>query len=295
MKRHAWLNIGSPLTWNCCREPSALTRLSTKSRNGCRLAILRLEDGPLGVVPPGRCLVARSLREGVHPDAQHFEDRTGHLGEVPRLVLLPVPVGGELGEAAIPRLAFAQFRRPLPHRLFQRLVVVLELSVQQPDFEHVVDARLDLEQVERLADEILGARLQRPQLVSRLGGQHDDRKVAIRIVGLEGFHHLEAIHARHLQVEQDQVVAVPAVESADLLRILRRGDAGVARLAKQLFEQTDIGLLIVDDQDAGVENRGCTVHHGVPSRLALADRAPASFSAVSSVDMNSLTLMGLVR
>ena len=30
MKRQAWLNIGSPLTRNCCREPSALARLKAE-------------------------------------------------------------------------------------------------------------------------------------------------------------------------------------------------------------------------------------------------------------------------
>jgi hypothetical protein len=40
MNRHDWLNIGSPLTWNFCFDPSALTRLKTKSRNGCRAAMV---------------------------------------------------------------------------------------------------------------------------------------------------------------------------------------------------------------------------------------------------------------
>ena len=70
----------------------------------------------------------------------------------------------------------------------------------------------------------LCAGLQRAQLVARLGGDHEDRKVAVRIVRLEAFHHLESIHAGHLQVEQDQVVAVLAMQRADLLRICRRGD-----------------------------------------------------------------------
>ena len=137
---------------------------------------------------------------------------------------------------------------------FQHLVVVLELLVQQPHFQHVVDARLDLDQIERLADEILGAGLQRAQLVAGLRGEHDDRQIAVGVVRLQAFHHLEAVHARHLQVEQDQVVAVLAMQRADLVRIHRRGHARVAGLAQQLLEQADVGLLVVDDQDAGVEN-----------------------------------------
>jgi hypothetical protein len=91
-------------------------------------------------------------------------------------------------------------------------VLYPELFVQQPHFEHVADARPDLDQIERLADEILCAGLQRAQLVTGLGGDHEDRKVIVRIVGLERFNHLEPVHAGHLQVEQDQVVAVPAMQ-----------------------------------------------------------------------------------
>jgi hypothetical protein len=74
------------------------------------------------------------------------------------------------------------------------LVVVLEFLVQQAHFQHVVDARLDLHQIEGLADEVLGAGLQRAQLVAGLGGKHHHRQVASAFVGLEAFHHLEAVH-----------------------------------------------------------------------------------------------------
>ena len=195
----------------------------------------------------------------------------------------------------IARFAFAQLGRPFADRLFQHLVEILELLVQQPHLQHVVDARLDFDQIERLADEILRAGLQRAQLVTRLGREHDDREVAVGIVRLEALHHLESIHAGHLQIEQDQVVGVPAMQRADLLRIHRRGHAGVAGLAQQLLEQADIGLLIVDDQDARGKNVRGADHHAVFSPLARADCVVANFSATSSVAMNSLTLMGLVR
>ena len=106
---------------------------------------------------------------------------------------------------------------------------------------------------------------------------------------------MEPIHAGHLKVEQDQVVAVLAVQRADFLRIHRRGNAGVAGFTQQLLEQTDIGLLVVDDQDRGVQNVGCIDGHATLSPAAQADSAFANFSATSSVVMNSLTLMGLVR
>ena len=59
-------------------------------------------------------------------------------------------------------------------------------------------------------------RLQRAQLVSRLGGDGQHRQVAVRFDFLQAFHHLESVHAGHLEIEQDQVVAVLAVQLADL-------------------------------------------------------------------------------
>ena len=141
----------------------------------------------------------------------------------------------------------------------------------------------------------LGAGLQRAQLVAGLSGDHEDRKVAVGIVGLEGLDHLEAIHAGHLQIEQDQVVAVLAMQRADFLRIHRRGDVGIAGVAQHLLEQADIGLLIVDDQYSGVEDFGFGNHHAGSFLAVRPDVVLRNFNAASSVSMNWLTLMGLVR
>jgi PAS domain S-box-containing protein len=43
------------------------------------------------------------------------------------------------------------------------------------------------------------------------------------------------------------------MQSADFLRVHRRGNAGVARIAQQLLEQLDVRILIVDDQEANVQ------------------------------------------
>ncbi len=136
-----------------------------------------------------------------------------------------------------------------------------------------MDAGADFDQIEGFADEILGAGLQGAQLVARLGGNHQHRQVGVGRVGLETFHHLESIHAGHLQVEQDQVVVVLAMQGTDLVRIHRRHDAAVAGFAQQLFEQKHVGLLIVDDQNAGVENLGATDDHAGASRAARASSA----------------------
>ena len=79
--------------------------------------------------------------------------------------------------------------------------------------------------------------LQGPQFVTGLCGDHQDGQVIVRIAGLQRFDHLESIHAGHLQVEQDQVVAVLAMQCADLLRIHRRGKVGVTGFKQHLPDE----------------------------------------------------------
>jgi hypothetical protein len=174
---------------------------------------------------------------------------------------------------------------------------VLESAPVQAHFQQVADARLDLDCVEGLADEVLGADLQGAQLVAGLRGDHEHRQVGVGRVGLEAFHHLEAVHHRHLQVEQDEVVAVPAVQRADLGRVHGGGHAAVARAAQHLQQQGDVGFLVVDHQQAGIEKVGLGDDHaasllgGVRPAAAL----PENCSAASRAAMNAATLMGLVR
>ena len=88
---------------------------------------LRLKDFSLRLIPARPSVIAAFTYKCVDPDSEHFQDRTGYFGEVPGLVLLPVPIGGQFGQAAIARFAFAQFGGPFLDRLFQRLVVILQL------------------------------------------------------------------------------------------------------------------------------------------------------------------------
>ena len=117
------------------------------------------------------------------------------------------------------RLIRQSGQRVMQRQGFQRAAVFLELLVQQAHFQHVVNTRFGFHQVKWFADEILRAGGQRPQLVARLGGDHEYRKIAIGFDFLQAFHHLEAIHAGHLQIEQNQVVVVVAMQRADGMRI----------------------------------------------------------------------------
>jgi len=88
--------------------------------------------------------------------------------------------------------------------------------VQQPDLDHVVNPNQHLRYVERLADEVLRAGFQRAQLVRRLSRNDQNGKIASRFDFLQVLHDLEAVHAGHLQIEQDQVIAVHEVQLEDL-------------------------------------------------------------------------------
>lgn len=85
--------------------------------------------------------------------------RTGDLGKTAVLALLPIPIGGEFREAAVASFAFSQFCDPFLHGLFQQGVEILESPVQQTYLDPIADARLHFDEIEGLADEILGSHL----------------------------------------------------------------------------------------------------------------------------------------
>src|SRR6185369_3776517 len=104
---------------------------------------------------------------------------------------------------------------------------------------------------------------------------------------LKSVHNLKAIHAGHLQVEQDEVIVVLLMQRTDLFRIHCGGNGGVAGITQHFLQQSDIGVLIVNYQDGGVKNLGLGNHHDCSFF--------ANFRATSNVSMNSGTLIGLVR
>jgi len=129
----------------------------------------------------------------------------------------------------------------------------VQLLVQQAYFQQVADAGLHFDQVERLADEVARAGLQGAQLVARLGGDDQHRHVTIEFDLLQRGQHFKAVHDGHLQVEQDQVEMLLLVQRADGARVGRRAHLEIACLVQHLLQQQDIGFLVVDDQDAGVQ------------------------------------------
>ncbi len=107
----------------------------------------------------------------------------------------------------------------------------------------------DLRQDERLREETVRSRFQRPHHLRRIGAQDEDRDPLLSFGVPQAFEHLEPVHQRHLEIEKDQVVAIQAVKRAHLERVRRGGDRDVAPAPKRVLEQSKIGLLVVDDQD----------------------------------------------
>ncbi len=147
--------------------------------------------------------------------------------------------------------------------------VVAAAGVEQPHLQHIADAREQLVVVVGLAQEVLGAGLERAQLVVRLGGHHQHRQVLLGLDLAQAVEHFEAVHAGHVQVQHDQVVVVQAVHGGHRRRVAGTADVGVAGAGQHMFEQGQIDRLVVDQQDLGGVQCGGRVHgRGAPVRDA---------------------------
>ncbi len=171
-------------------------------------------------------------------------------------------------------------------------VELLRLAVEQPHLDHVLNAGQHLCQIERLAEEVPRASLERAHFVIGMCRQHEHGNVVVRLDLFEAFHHLKAIHARHVHIEQDEIEVVDQVQLADLARVGGRRHVEIAAPFEELLEQGDVGFFVIDDQDLAVENV-CLANHG----LHVPDCLTAGWvcNTSSMARMNSTTLMGLVR
>ena len=153
---------------------------------------------------------------------------------------------------------------------------------QHPQLEDVVHARDELRHADGLADEVLGAGLERAFHVIGLGGHHDDGQIALRIDRLQRRHHLEAVHPGHEHVQDHEVVAVLAMQLRHRERIGRGGDAGIARAREHRRDEPRVGLLVVGDQDARVEDVLRSGHALPPSLVACCEAVGRMQYPVSS-------------
>ena len=139
---------------------------------------------------------------------------------------------------------------------------MLQLLVQEAHFEHVVDARLELDQVKRFGNEIPRARRQGTHLLVALGGDHQDRQVPVTLHLLQRLHHLKTIHAGHMQVKQNQIVGVCTMQVTHGKRVLGGCEAGVAGIFEQLHQQCHVDRMVVHNQDPRCQNVTGVDHFG---------------------------------
>jgi hypothetical protein len=129
------------------------------------------------------------------------------------LVVVAVGVLQGVFDAVFEQAAVRQAGEGVVQRQFLLGAAVLgQFLVQQAYFQHVVDALVHFEQVEGLADEVARAGFERGDLEAGLGREGQHRQVAALFDFLQALHDLETVQARHLQVEQDQVVVVFAMQ-----------------------------------------------------------------------------------
>jgi hypothetical protein len=196
----------------------------------------RLADGGGVVVEPVRLGAQQRLRAQAQPAGrlpQHLVARVaqhaaGAVVDVDQFGAGRVEqedgVGGGVHRAA----KALQLDRALAHRVLQARVVVARLAVQQAHLEHVADAREHLDRVDRLAEEIARARFERLEFMVGLRRHHQHRQPRVRLERAQRVHHFEAVHAWHLQVEDDEVVAVAGVPVGHHARIGGGADGLVA-------------------------------------------------------------------
>ena len=115
-----------------------------------------------------------------------------------------------------------------------------------------LDAGVQFLHLERLGDVIHPAGGERLHLVQLLGegADEDDRDPLERVVGLEVFAHLVAVHLRHVDVQQDQVRGVAPGRQQ---RQLAAGDGAdlVPAVLEHAGQHLEVGGGVVHDQDAG--------------------------------------------
>ena len=142
----------------------------------------------------------------------------------------------------------------------------VELVAQAPDTQQRAQAGAQLDAVDRLVEEIVGAGFESLDFALGVGerGQHHDRDEEGAARRLQAPADLEAVEARHHDVEQDGVGAFPCHQLEGLLSVFG-GEQPVAVVLQDRLGQHPVPSLVVDDQ----HRRRCLVHRGHRAHLCL--------------------------
>jgi hypothetical protein len=117
------------------------------------------------------------------------------------------------------------------------------------------DAGLELPEVDRLGEVVIGARVERPHGHVRVlrAGQHDDRRLPA--FAAQVLEHRNAVAIGQDEVEDDRVVVVDHRQGPAVLRV--GGDVhGVAILLEQASHEGGQGRVIIDDKGAHWQSLG---------------------------------------
>ena len=140
------------------------------------------------------------------------------------------------------------------------------------------DAGLDFEYLERLRQVVVPADLEPAGLVLDVleGAQKHDRQLARRLLRAKPAAYLEAVEARHHDIEEHEIRRA-FLDAAEGRRTIER-DAQLVIAAQRLDQDIDIRLRVVDDENAAL---GKILHVWLPAGAsrARANRAWASAKA----------------
>ena len=155
--------------------------------------------------------------------------------------------------------------------------------------EHVGLAPQDV-RLDRLVEEVDRAglvALEHAVLVARAGGDEDDRHVARALAAAHQLGQLEAVHLRHLHVEQRQrdVVHEQQLERLGARARLQQLDVVAAQQRRQ---REQVLLEVVDEQALDAS----ALHGHVPVTASTAHRGPASRAARRSRSSGSTRSAG---
>jgi len=148
-----------------------------------------------------------------------------------------------------------------------------------------MDTRLNFDQIKWFGDEILCAGRECPQLVIWLGSNHEYRKVArfgFLKVSITWNPSMPGICRR-----AGSVIVVFYGEAPKLHRDHLSTQCKHSRHHEAFPQAEDIGLLIVNDQNAGVKNFLFANHHVCPVSICVDQRHFGIFSASSRASVHA--------
>ncbi len=116
--------------------------------------------------------------------------------------------------------------------------------------EQGLDPAHQLAQPERLGQVVIRTQLEPDDLVHLLVARGQEQHGRLVACSANAAEHLEPVHARQANVEDDQVRRVAGCHLEALLTIARNGDL-VALLFQRVLDPARDGVLVFDNQDRG--------------------------------------------